>query len=39
MLALGCLKHWHELRKLVQNTPNHKLEHKQNNPKSLTLCF
>ena len=28
---------WQNLRKLGRNTTNHKLEHKQNNQKSLTL--
>ena len=29
---------WYNLGKLGQNTTNHKLEHRQNNPKTLTLC-
>ena len=28
---------WHNLEKLGRNTTNHKLEHRQNNPKCLTL--
>ena len=28
---------WHNLEKLGRNTTNHKLQHRQNNPKSLTL--
>ena len=28
---------WHNLEKLGQITTNHKLEHRQNDPKSLTL--
>ena len=28
---------WHNLEKLGRNTANHKLEHRQNNQKSLTL--
>ena len=28
---------WHNLEKLDRNTTNQKLEHRQNNPKSLTL--
>ena len=28
---------WHNLEKLGRNTTNHKLEHRRNNPKSLTL--
>ena len=28
---------WHNLENLYQNTTSHKLEHRQNNPRSLTL--
>ena len=28
---------WHNLEKLDRNTTSHKLEHRQNNPKCLTL--
>ena len=39
VLALGHLGHLHNLGKLGQNTTNHKLEHRQNKPKSLTLSI